>query len=373
MKKHSIYNVLQVLKNDDYTNEDVLLLLNELQRRGYIISYIINDGGVSNYSAVEWLMDFWTPQKSAYLSEKERKGQPIHNTHTDNSRGFIKNHWLEILKDKKLGELGRQDIQNQFNRLDELKLNGNTKNHILQSVLTPLKWAYNNELLSKDLSKGWIMYKVEYKKRTILSMEIARQIFSAKWDNDLACLASMLAMCTGMRCGEILALTYEDLGNDCIYVRHSYNLKDGLKCTKNREARTVYVPFSFIMQRLRYYADLSKKKILENTISEKSIGFIFCGTSPQRPMDRRVCLNHLRVVLIKTGMTEAEAQQITFHAWRHFYTTYMAEKVNQKALQGQTGHKTAIMLEHYANHQTLEEAKQIKDAQTQLFGQILSE
>ena len=62
---------------------------------------------------------------------------------------------------------------------------------------------------------------------------------------------------------------------------------------------------------------------------------------------------------------------MTFHAWRHFYATYMSDKVNQKALQSQTGHKTQIMLEHYAAHQTLEEAKLITQAQYQIFGAIM--
>ena len=49
----------------------------------------------------------------------------------------------------------------------------------------------------------------------------------------------------------------------------------------------------------------------------------------------------------------------------------MSDKVNQKALQSQTGHKTQIMLEHYAAHQTLEEAKLITQAQYQIFGAIM--
>lgn len=364
--KNNLIN--KVLKKNDYTKEDVELLLNELKRRGFISSYIINDEKELNQQAIDWLIDFWTPDKSVYLREKKRKGQTVHLKHAANNRGFIRNHWEKILRDKKLGELTREDIQKQFDRLDDMPLNGNTKNHILRAVLTPLKWAYNNEILPKDLSRGWIMYRVEYKKRAILTMETARMIFRINWDNDLACLASMLAMCTGMRCGEILALTSEDLGDDCIFVRHSYNFKDGLKCTKNRESRKVYVPFPFIMDKLRYYTDLSKR-LAEND----NVQFIFRGTTPDKPMDGRICLNELRAALIKTGMTEDDARQITFHAWRHFYTTYMSDKVNQKALQSQTGHKTASMLEHYANHQTLEEAKEIIAAQTQLFSTIFAE
>ena len=50
----------------------------------------------------------------------------------------------------------------------------------------------------------------------------------------------------------------------------------------------------------------------------------------------------------------------------------MADKVNQKALQSQTGHKTQIMLEHYADHQTREDALVIMNAQAEVFGTVLS-
>ena len=63
---------------------------------------------------------------------------------------------------------------------------------------------------------------------------------------------------------------------------------------------------------------------------------------------------------------------MTFHAWRHFYTTYMADKVSQMALMSQTGHKSQIMLEHYAAHQTAEEAQLITQAQAEIFGSILN-
>lgn len=370
MKKNRLIDY--ALNKKNYSKDDILLLLEELKRRGIILSYTLKYEGVLAVPAIEWLFDFWTPNKSEYLREKKRKGQMIHQKHTTNCRGFIKNHWAEILSGKSLGEINREDIQKQFNRLDEMELNGNTKNHILRAVFTPLKWAFNKEILVKDFSKGWIMYNEVYKKRVILTMETAKKVFHIKWNNDLTCLASMVAMCTGMRCGEILALTYEDLGDECIYVRHSYNVKDGLKCTKNMESRTVYIPFPFIMEKLKFYAEMSKKVSADNIILENTPAYIFRGESFDKPMDGKTCLNHLRAALIKTGMAEDEARQITFHAWRHFYTTYMSDKVNQRALQSQTGHKTASMLEHYANHQTLEEAKEIIAAQTQLFSTIFA-
>ena len=352
------------LRKSDYTAEDVLHFLEDFQRNGFLTGFVLNDSSIANTPALQWLVDFWNPDSSDYLKEKHRKGQSVHRKHRENSAAFILRHWSEIIGEKKLGELTRQDIQKQFNRLDTLPLNGNTKNHILRAVLTPLKWAYNNELLCRDLSRGWIMYKAEYKKRSILTMEMARSVFRVEWGNNMARLASMLSMCTGMRCGEILALTADDLGENCIYVRHSYNMKDGLKSTKNGEERTVFVYFPYIMEQLRILAETNPYK--------NGAGFIFWGLLPDKPIDCNVFRKFFRRALVAAGMSQEDAKKMTFHAWRHFYTTYMADKVNQKALQSQTGHKTQIMLEHYADHQTREDALVIMNAQAEVFGAVLS-
>ena len=356
-------SLYDTLRKSTYTKEDVEQFLEDFQRKGFLSGYVLNDNGILNVPALQWLIDFWNPEKSQYLREKDRKGQTVHKKHLMTSTTFITNHWLEILGDKKLGELGRKDIQKQFDRLDRMTLSGNTKNHVLRAVLTPLKWAYNSELIPRDITRGWIMYKTVYKRRAILTMEMARSVFRVEWDNEYSRIASMLAMCTGMRCGEILALTSDDLGDDCIFVRHSYNTKDGLKCTKNTEERTVYVAFPFLMEKLRELADSNPY--------DNGAGFIFWGYTPDKPIDGKLFLTYFRKALIRAGMSEAEVKKMTFHAWRHFYTTYMAERVNQKALQSQTGHKTIEMLEHYASHQTAEDVKRITAAQSEVFGAVL--
>lgn len=361
IEKLSFYDSI---RKSDYTAEDVQKFLEDFQRKGFLTSFVLNDSSLQNVDALEWLCSFWNPDQSEYLKEKARKGKPVHKKHRENSVAFITRHWSGILEGKKLGELSRADIKRQFERLDALELNGNTKNHILRSVLTPLKWAFNNELLPVDLSRGWVMYKCNYKKRVILTMEMARNVFRVPWGNDMARLASMLSMCTGMRCGEIQALTADDLGDNCIYVRHSYNLKDGLKSTKNGEERTVYVYFPYIMQEL--------KKLAFCNPHNGGAGFIFWGKLADKPIDCNVFRKFFRRALVEAGMNPADAKGMTFHAWRHFYTTYMADKVNQRALQSQTGHKSQIMLEHYASHQTAEEARLITAAQAEVFGSIFN-
>ena len=160
IEKLSFYDSI---RKSDYTAEDVQKFLEDFQRKGFLTSFVLNDSSFQNVDALEWLCSFWNPEQSEYLKEKARKGQPVHKKHRENSTAFILRHWSGILEGKRLGELSRADIKAQFDRLDALNLNGNTKNHILRSVLTPLKWAYNNELLPVDLSRGWVMYKCQYK------------------------------------------------------------------------------------------------------------------------------------------------------------------------------------------------------------------
>jgi hypothetical protein len=49
----------------------------------------------------------------------------------------------------------------------------------------------------------------------------------------------------------------------------------------------------------------------------------------------------------------------------------MRDKVNEKLLQRQTGHKTLIMLDHYSDHSKAGEREQIQQAQRATFGALL--
>ena len=66
--------------------------------------------------------------------------------------------------------------------------------------------------------------------------EITRKDVDAFFSSDEAKIANEFAMHTGMRAGEIQALTVDDLGEDEIYVRHSwskYMASNAVKTVKN--------------------------------------------------------------------------------------------------------------------------------------------
>jgi integrase len=79
----------------------------------------------------------------------------------------------------------------------------------------------------------------------------------------------------------------------------------------------------------------------------------------------------LRAALVETGMSKESAAVYTFHGWRHYFTAYMRERVNEKLLKSQTGHKTLVMLDHYSGHTIAGDRERIRTAQMAVFGGLL--
>jgi integrase len=94
-------------------------------------------------------------------------------------------------------------------------------------------------------------------------------------------LANLLAMCTGLRAGEIQGLRIQDLGQNCLYIRHSWNYDDGLKPPKNNEQRTAEIVFPELMGAL---IDQSNS----NPYDEGLEGYVFWASIPGKPIESKV-------------------------------------------------------------------------------------
>jgi hypothetical protein len=51
----------------------------------------------------------------------------------------------------------------------------------------------------------------------------------------------------------------------------------------------------------------------------------------------------------------------------------MRDRVTEKLLQQQTGHKTLVMLNHYSGHKIAEDRERIRQVQIETFGGLLSD
>jgi len=128
----------------------------------------------------------------------------------------------------------------------------------------------------------------------------------------------------------------------------------------------VEVPFPGLMQELY---ELSRN----NPHGQSMDGYVFWAEKlPDKPIEQDIFRRDFRTALLRIGMSKESAEIYTFHGWRHYFTAYMRERVNEKLLKSQTGHKTLAMLEHYSDHRTAGDREQIQAAQVAVFGELIS-
>jgi integrase len=239
------------------------------------------------------------------------------------------------------------------------------KNAIIQAGTILLTWAFHKEIIDRNITAGITWFSGASQEHQILSPEQAAAVFKVEWKDERAKLANMLAMVTGIRAGEIQVLRVQDLGKDCLYIRHSWNRIDGLKTTKNNESRTVEVPFPGLLKDLLNLAR-------QNPHIQSMDGYVFWAEkSPDKPMEQDIFLRDFKSALVKTGMSKESVKLYTFHGWRHYFTSYMRDRINEKLLQNQVGHKTIQMLNHYSGNIISGDKERIRQAQLEVFGGLL--
>jgi integrase len=346
------------------TTAEADFVCGELKRKGLLKDFIIAESE-QDVDFPSFLRTFWDFDDSPYVKEKLRKNHGIHKNYTVGQRLIIEKYWAPFFKGRLLGGIVRQDIERFVDDVSERKLSAARKNTILKAGTIPLRWAFSKEILRKDATRGVIWFSGKAKERQILTPEVAGAVFRVEWKDERARLANMLAAVTGLRSGEIQGLQVQDLRVDCINVRHSWNGRDGLKTTKNNETRTVEVPFPDIIHDLLAVAG-------KNPHGAMMDSFVFWSKAlSSSPMQKAAFVNGLRDALVKTGVSREAAKVYVFHGWRHFYTSYMRERLDAKLLQSQTGHKTMDMLEHYSGHKLAGDREKIRRAGLEAFGALM--
>jgi integrase len=356
-------SVMEALRQIQTTGE-ADFVCRELRRRGLLKIYVIT-GSKPDVDFPEYLQNFWDYETSSYIKEKLRQNHGIHKNYTFGQRLVVEKYWMPFFKKRLLGSITREDIENFIDDLAGLKLSAGRKNSILKAGTIPLKWAFSKEIIEKDIVVGITWFSGDVKERHILTPEIVTAIFKVEWNDERARLANLLAAVTGLRSGEIRGLRVQDLGEDCLYIRHSYNLRDKLKTTKNNESRRVEIPFPFLIEELLKLARL-------NPHGASAESYIFwANRSASKPIDSLWFIRGLREALIKIGMDESSAGIYMFHGWRHYFTSYMKGRLDKKLLKSQTGHKTDFMLDHYGDHLLAGDREKIRQAQQEVFGALI--
>lgn len=360
-KANAILPILEALRGMDLSASDAAEIVDILDKKRLIATIITKDDAGAE-SITEYLCRFWDYDTSPYVKEKLHKNHSIHKKYVKANKSCVEMHWKPFFQDTPIAKLTKSALNDFMDNLDS-DLSGARKNNILKVGTIALKWAYNNHLIPTDITTGIVWFSKDEGKRFVFTPEQAAELFSRQWPNETSKLANMLAMTTGLRSGEIMALKKRDLGDDFLDIEHSWNHVDKQKTTKNNENRTAYIMFQEIQDGLQRLVD-------SNPYDAGMDGYIFWATIPGKPRENPAWLRDLRAVAKEIGITEIE--KISFHAWRHFFTTYMYKELDEKVLQIATGHKTIEMLRLYADHDRASDVMAIQGAMKKVFEPILT-
>lgn len=282
---------------------------------------------------------------SPFVLDKRATGGRISPRHCRECSDYLKNHILPVLGERYLSSIDKDVLSTFRNNCFQSGYSASTINKLLGIIKNILERAEN---------QGLIMYvpKVQRasgdaKRKGVLSIEQARRLLCPEiWPDKKYYTANLLAAVTGIRLGELQALTLEDchLDDGYIIVRRSWDKRLHVfnKTTKTRQARNIIIPEN-VIRKLKCYIDGLK--------DTRPDAFLFPADEAEHyPINEKMIRKTLYAALGRIGIAEPEREKlnITFHSWRYLLNSILINaKIPLFKVQSITGHLTQQMSEHY--------------------------
>lgn len=279
----------------------------------------------------------------------------IQDTTMNNYKSQLKNHIYPKIGAMKIDRIKQYDI---LEIIQEMENKGITKtqNEALILIKDILDKAIDNDLIYKNVAKNIQIKRHKSKEKEIIPSEVINCLNSHSGENETAFMILFLIY-TGMRRGEITALTKDDIDLDHRIIRINKSAKfphnqPVIKSTKNEETR--YIPILNIIY----------DKLVKHLENKKDYVFT---TVAGKPMTA-VCLKRkiesinklLNAEINKQKKQEAEKNNdefekkdysITLHQTRHTYASFLHDAgIDVKQAQLWTGHKDIrVLLDIYTH------------------------
>ena len=336
--------ILRAIGKAELDGAGALAIVSRLKERGLIDVGAVPSGRGS-VSFTDFLWNFFDYDKSPYVRDRLAHGHSIGRSYCRENLKVIRLFWEPAFRGRTLESITRSDLKS-FSLTLPADKSASYKNSIMNAGLTPLGWAYEEGMIPADVGRNFERYSGRAKKRGVLTVEEAGALYSRPWADSAAMAGNLLAATTGIRQGEVLAVRGADIGEAVLNVFHSWSPADGVKGTKNGEARKVS-----LLPEVRE-ALLAQMATNPHTDVPEGERFVFWGKAPDRPRaEGSFMLDALHDELTEMGI-DWRVRNIVFHGWRHFYAARMADIEAADKVSRITGHKSRAVFDAYADHVT---------------------
>ena len=349
-KRKSIYG-----KTRDSVQKKMITLLHDLHQGQYVEP--------SHMTMHQWL-DMWLQEYKRYM---------VKPTTYNNYIARINHHIKPHLGDYKLKDLRVDNIQTMVNEMHRKNLSPETIRGVYNIVHAALEQALTNGLIVKNIANKIALPKAEKKAVQVLNID-QQKLFVEAAKNVYMGGLFILNLATGLRLGELLALTWEDVYFEEGILRVSRSLyiaKDhddttakwqkhiGAPKTESSIRSIPLLPAaSDILKDIKAKQQAQKAKA---SVSYENNGLVF-ATHQGRPLDPRNMQKIFASILKEANIT----QSMHIHCLRHTFATRGLEQgIELKVMQELLGHSsikmTADLYTHVLPDKKIESIMKLKD------------
>ena len=280
-------------------------------------------------------------------------------------RNYIKNDEISNIKLKSLKAI---DVQKYFNKLYQNGVS-NSLLHGINRIMAPcIRYAYNNGYIIKDFSRMYSVprrHETNAKKVKPFTLE-EQKIFLKAIEGHKYEVLFLVALYTGLREGEILALTWNDIDfikNTVTVSKTVSRVRDITKEGKSKEYVKVSTPKTvkgnrvvplpnYLVKRLKQYKLFKKEESLKIGIQFKESNNLFT-TRTGSIVGVSNLQKSFKGILLNAGLEDRK-----FHDLRHTYATRLFELgESAKTVQELLGHSSISMTLDIYTH-VLKETKE---------------
>lgn len=297
-----------------------------------------------------------------YFEEwKKRKSASVKTNTIRTYNNFYKTYIADTLGKCKVRELEKRQCQKWFDNLDS-EFSANTKNTALRVLKAMLNDAVSDEILEKNPASSIRLCKADKVKasetihRALTEQE--QRDFMQEMKSDFFYEYTALALCTGMRTGELSALSWKDidLKKNVIHVRHSVTFTEDGKIiigTTKSDKSNRDIP---ITETIKEILDSQKKKCMlvrSSLDTDNIVDFenrVFCTCYGNIVRDG-VINSAIAKTLERLENQGKHIDKICCHAFRDtFATRFIEQGGNPQTLKALLGHSSlAMTMDLYAH------------------------
>ncbi len=356
--------ILNSIKTAEITPAEAEKIVKELTKRHLITGTFVKSSSTEAELFSDFIIRLWS-WDSPFIHEKIAYNHKISKRHSKDMIDLFNRHWHEVFKDLTVSEIKRDALKNHLMLMKDNGFAVSTLNQTLNVIAAPMAWAFREGLIPQNPAAGIKRFSGKGEKRDILTTSEINALTDLKWRDEHGRLAFLVALTCGLRLGEVTALQLKDIGDDRLYVRHSWARIDGLKSPKNGEERETPL--------LPWLRDALRKLGTSNPWENGDNAFIFFSPVKNTPIDRKALSDRFNFALNQIGIDEQtrKKRHLVFHSLRHNFTKALSSQIDQQTAMRVTGHKTSEIFSHYADHKTEEEFNNLLIASNNLWDEIL--